>query len=193
MPSPVTRLAIKHMVCRRCIIAIEQELAAMGIEPIAIRLGEVLLQRPLSREEYSTLAARLESLGFELLDDHRHAIVERVKAAIIEVLYSDDEELLERIVFSEYLEQVVGVRYAKLSRLFSQLEGKTIERYIIEQKIERVKELIAYDELSLKEIAYRLGYSSVHHLSNQFKQVTGMTATHFRALREKPRRPLDEI
>ncbi len=141
MPSPVTRLAIKHMVCRRCIIAIEQELAAVGIEPIAVRLGEVLLQRPLSRDEYSTLAARLESLGFELLDDHRHAIVERVKAAIIEVLYSDDEELLERIVFSEYLEQAVGVRYAKLSRLFLSSKGRRSSATSLSRKLSASKNL----------------------------------------------------
>jgi hypothetical protein len=129
------------MVCRRCIIAIEQELAAVGIEPIAVRLGEVLLQRPLSRDEYSTLAARLESLGFELLDDHRHAIVERVKAAIIEVLYSDDEELLERIVFSEYLEQAVGVRYAKLSRLFLSSKGRRSSATSLSRKLSASKNL----------------------------------------------------
>ncbi|RMF36040.1 MAG: AraC family transcriptional regulator [Chlorobiota bacterium] len=186
-------LAIKNMVCRRCILAVEEVLMAMGITPIAVTLGEAVLPRTLTEEERARLAARLEALGFELLDDRRRALIEHVKAAIIEVLWSGDEQLLERIVFSDYLEQNVGVRYSTLSRLFSQLEGKTIERYIIEQKIERVKELIAYDELSLTEIAYRLGYSSVHYLSSQFKQVTGMTASQFRLLRKKPRRPLDEI
>lgn len=193
MAEPVTTLAIKNMVCRRCILAVEEVLTAIGIEPVAVTLGEALLPRTLTAEERSQLAARLEVLGFELLDGHRRAIIEHVKAAIIEVLWSSDEQLLERIVFSDYLEQKVGVRYSTLSRLFSQQEGKTIERYIIEQKIERVKELIAYDQLSLTEIAYRLGYSSVHYLSSQFKQITGMTASQFRSLRVKPRRPLDEI
>jgi AraC-like DNA-binding protein len=193
MAEPMMTLAIKNMVCRRCILAVEEVLMAMGITPIAVTLGEAVLPRTLTEEERARLAARLEALGFELLDDRRRALIEHVKAAIIEVLWSGDEQLLERIVFSDYLEQNVGVRYSTLSRLFSQLEGKTIERYIIEQKIERVKELIAYDELSLTEIAYRLGYSSVHYLSSQFKQVTGMTASQFRLLRKKPRRPLDEI
>ncbi len=193
MAEPITTLAIKNMVCRRCILAVEEVLMAMGIQPIAVTLGEAVLPRTLTEEERALLAARLKALGFELLDDRRRALIEHVKAAIIEVLWSGDEQLLERIVFSDYLEQKVGVRYSTLSRLFSQLEGKTIERYIIEQKIERVKELIAYDELSLTEIAYRLGYSSVHYLSSQFKQVTGMTASQFRSLRKKPRRPLDEI
>ncbi|KXB97840.1 MAG: AraC family transcriptional regulator [Chlorobi bacterium NICIL-2] len=189
----MTTLAIKNMVCRRCIRAVEEVLAAMGINPLAVTLGEAVIPRPLTEDEHAQLAARLEALGFELLDDRRRTLIEHAKAAIIEVLWSGDEQLLERIVFSDYLEQKVGVRYSTLSRLFSQLEGKTIERYIIEQKIERVKELIAYGQLSLTEIAYRLGYSSVHYLSSQFKQVTGMTASQFRSLRKKPRRPLDEI
>lgn len=186
-------VAIKNMVCRRCILAVEGILRSMDIQPVAVRLGQVVLPLPLDKQQRRQLAEKLAELGFELLDDRRHALVERAKTAIIEILRSGDEQVLERIVFSEYLERTLGVRYGALSRLFSQIEGKTLERYIIEQKIELVKELIAYEELSLTEIAYRLGYSSVHHLSSQFKQVTGMTASQFRQLQQKPRRPLDEI
>lgn len=186
-------VAIKNMVCRRCVLAVESILRSMNIQPVAVRLGEVVLPNPLDEQQRRQLSEKLAELGFELLDDRRRALVERAKAVVIEVLRSGDEELLERIVFSEYLEQALGVRYIALSRLFSQIEGKTLERYIIEQKIEFVKELIAYEELSLTEIAYRLGYSSVHHLSRQFKQVIGMTARQFRQLQQKPRRPLDEI
>ncbi|MCX8051298.1 MAG: helix-turn-helix transcriptional regulator [Chlorobi bacterium] len=186
-------IAIKNMVCRRCIMAVENVLAEMGIAPVSVRLGEAVLPRPLSQQERRHLADRLAQLGFELLDDRQRIMVEHAKAAIIELLRSGDEEQLERVVWSRYLQQKLGVRYAMLSRLFSQVEGKTIERYIIEQKIELVKELLAYGELSLTEIAYRLGYSSVHHLSSQFKQVTGMTASQFRSLRQKPRRPLDQV
>lgn len=186
-------LAIKNMVCRRCILAVEDLLGSIGITPVSVTLGQVVLPRPLGEEERTKLADRLRQLGFELLDDRRHALVNRIKTAIIELLRSGDEELLARVVISEYLETTLGVGYWTLSRLFSQVEGKTIERYVIEQKIELVKELITYDELSLTEISYRLGYSSVHYLSNQFKQVTGMTASQFRRLRTKPRRPLDEV
>ncbi|MCX7930193.1 MAG: helix-turn-helix transcriptional regulator [Chlorobi bacterium] len=193
MPTMSETLIIKNMVCRRCIMAVEQVFTAMGIVPTVVRLGEAVLQRRLDDSERQQLAKKLAELGFELLDDRRRILVERVKAAIIDLLRNGDEELLERIVWSQYLEQHLGIGYTALSRLFSQIVGKTLERYIIEQKIELVKELITYGELSLTEIAYRLGYSSVHHLSSQFKQVTGVTASQFRALHHKVRRPLDEV
>jgi AraC-like DNA-binding protein len=186
-------IAIKNMVCRRCIMAVEQLLAQLGITPRSVALGQVVLERPLTEQQRNALAAGLAELGFELLDDRRKAIVSSIKTGLIELIRSGDEELLGRVVISEYLEQQLGMHYSTLSRLFSQVEGKTIERFVIEQKIELVKELIAYNELSLTEISYRLGYSSVHHLSSQFKQVTGMTARQFRQLHTKPRRPIDQI
>lgn len=186
-------IAIKNMVCRRCIMAVEQLLSQLGITPRSVALGQVVLERPLTEHQRNALAAGLAELGFELLDDRRKAIVSSIKTALIELIRSGDEELLGRVVISEYLEQQLGMHYSTLSRLFSQVEGKTIERFVIEQKIELVKELIAYNELSLTEISYRLGYSSVHHLSSQFKQVTGMTARQFRQLHTKPRRPIDQI
>ncbi len=186
-------VAIKNMVCRRCIMAVDAVLRSMGIEPISVTLGQAVLPHPLESQQRDELAQRLSELGFELLDDKRAAIVNRVKVAIIELVRSGEEELLERVVLSEFLEQKLGIHYTTLSRLFSQVEGKTIERYTIEQKIEYVKELITYDELSLTEISYRLGYSSVHHLSRQFKHVTGMTATEFRHLHQKQRRSLDQV
>lgn len=187
------RIAIKNMVCRRCILAVEGVLRSMQLTPLSITLGEAVIAEQLDSVQRAELDRRLRELGFELLEDPWRERIERAKVLIIETLRSGDECLLERIVWSKYLQQKLGISYRTLSRVFAQLEGKTLARYIIEQKIELVKELIAYDQLSLSEISYRLGYSSVHHLSRQFKQVTGMTATEFRSLHPKPRRPLDQI
>lgn len=186
-------LTIKHMVCRRCIMAVEQVLRSLGIEPERVVLGQAVVPTPLSADTRQKLVRRLEELGFELLDDGRAALVERIKTAIIELVRNGDEELLARVVLSHYLEEQFATSYDKLNTLFAQVEGKTIHRYFLEQKIELVKELITYNELSLTEISYRLGYSSVHHLSSQFKKITGMTATEFGLLHEKPRRGLDQV
>lgn len=188
------QLAIKNMVCNRCIKVVRDELEKLGHSLADVRLGEAVLNiTELSAEQREDIRRIMEENGFELLDDKKRLLIENVKIQVIEVIQHGDEELLSRIVFSHYLSEKLGVDYSHISTLFSQMEGITLEKYIIMQKIERVKELMLYDELSLSEIAYKLGYSSVHHLSNQFKKATGMTPTEFKRLQQAPRIALDKI
>ncbi|MBL7974250.1 MAG: helix-turn-helix domain-containing protein [Candidatus Kapabacteria bacterium] len=187
------QLSVKNMVCNRCIKVVHDELTRIGIKPVDVRLGEVLLEKEPSERQLETIRTVLEENGFEILDDRRKKTIERIKRSVIDIIQHGTEEELERIVFSQYIADKVGAEYQQLSSLFSQHEGITIEKYIIAQKIERVKELMVYDELTISQISYRLGYSSVHHLSNQFKKVTGMTPTEFKKLQTKQRLPLDKV
>lgn len=185
-------LYIKNMVCDRCIMAVRAVLTrCCGIEPLAVELGEVRLPRPLTEPEHETLRRELEDLGFELLEDRRQQLVARLRGAVIELVRHPEGVRRERL--SDWLVRCLGHDYDSLSRLFSEVTGTTLEKYLIAQKIEYAKELLIYDELSLAEIADRLGYSSGAYLSAQFKSVTGMPPSHFRRLRIRTRRPLDRL
>jgi len=202
--SMIVALSIKNMVCARCIRAVDRIVRQVGLDPVDIRLGEVLVETGHSHESANEvhagidsnvleqLRAQLEREGFELLDDKRQQLIENIKSAVINLVHHGDEETLARVRISDYLREKLHTEYAMMSSLFSQLEGITLEKYVIHQKIERVKELMMYDEQSLSEIAHRMGYSSVHHLSNQFKRVTGMTPTEFKKS-YRTRVPLDRV
>lgn len=185
-------LHIKNMVCGRCKMVVGQELEKMGLQVQRIELGEVeIAEEVLSQEKKSELEAVLRSAGFELIDDRKGRLVEQIKNLIVQTIHYDPEPAT--LKYSQLISSRLHHEYSHLSKLFSETEGITIEQFIINHKIERVKELMVYDELSLTEISYQLGYSSVAHLSAQFKNVTGMTPTAFRKLHEKPRKALDEI
>jgi AraC family transcriptional regulator len=173
-------------------MVVREELEKLGLEPTQVTLGEAELKNELSPVNKKALKERLAALGFELLDDKKAKLVEKVKNAIIEIIHYGDD-LDNRIKFSKQIEKKVGVEYHSLSTLFSDTEGTTIEKYIINQRIEKVKELLVYNELSLSEIAFKTGYSSVQHLSMQFKKVTGLTPSHFKQIKDNKRKPLDEV
>lgn len=183
---------IKNMVCNRCIMVVREELEKLGLEPTQVGLGEAEIKDDLTPNKKTMLKERLASIGFELLDDKKATLVEKIKNAIIEIIHYG-EDLDNRIKFSKQIENKVGVDYHSLSTLFSETEGTTIEKYIILQRIEKVKELLVYNELSLSEIAFKIGYSSVQHLSMQFKKVTGLTPSHFKQIKDNKRKPLDEV
>ena len=184
-------LYIKNMVCDRCIMAVRKLLQRMGIAPQSVELGVVRLVEELTKEQLEMLQKDLLQLGFELLDDKRQQTIDRIKTLIVDLVHYHDNR--SELNLSDYLAQQLHSEYSSLSKLFSEFTGITIERYFILQRIERVKELIFYDQLSLTEIAYKLNYSSVAYLSSQFKQITGMTPSQFKALKKNMRRGLDTI
>jgi AraC-like DNA-binding protein len=184
-------LFIKNMVCNRCIMVVQNELDKLGIDVKNIKLGEVTIAEKLSSEEKENLEKALVPLGFEVIDEKKSRIIEKIKNIIIDLVHHQDNGLTTNL--SEVLRSQLHHDYNYLSNLFSEVEGITIEKYFIAQKIEKVKELLVYDELSLSEIAFRLNYSSVAYLSNQFKKVTGLTPSHFRQIGEDRRKPLDEV
>ncbi|WP_435254380.1 helix-turn-helix domain-containing protein [Tenacibaculum sp. A30] len=184
-------LFIKNMVCNRCILVIQNELDKLGVGFKSIKLGEVILEKELTSDEKESLDKILLDLGFEIIDDKKSRIIEKIKNLIINLVHHQDSET--KINLSELLSNELHHDYNYLSNLFSEVEGTTIEKYFIAQKIEKVKELLVYDELSLSEIAFRLHYSSVAYLSNQFKKVTGLTPSHFKKIRKDRRKPLDEV
>lgn len=179
------------MVCDRCIMVVQNELAKLGFEAKTVTLGEVILEHEPTAEEKKKLEAVLVPLGFEVIDDRKGRIIEKIKNIIIELVHHQDSD--NKINLSTLLSDRLHHDYNYLSNLFSEIEGTTIEKYFIAQKIEKVKELLVYDELSLSEIAFRLNYSSVAYLSNQFKKVTGLTPSHFKQIREDKRKPLDKV
>jgi AraC family transcriptional regulator len=185
-------LHIKNMVCDRCIRVVRDELMAMGLLVKTITLGEAVILSGEADLILNDIRAMLEKNGFELLDDRRAKFVEKIKNAIVKLVhYSDLEHFHGKV--SDFIANEVDADYHMLSSLFSSMEGVTIERYVILQKIERVKELMKYNELTLSEIAYKLGYSSVAHLSNQFRQVTGMSPSSYKKLGTIDRLPLDRV
>ncbi len=184
-------LFIKNMVCNRCVLMVQKEIEMMGLTIKAIKLGEVELDAEPSAKEKESLHEALVTLGFHLIDDKKSQLITRIKTAIVELVHYQNNDL--KVNLSDYLSRELGHDYNYLSNLFSEVEGKTIEKYFIAQKIEKIKELLVYDELSLSEIAAQLNYSSVAYLSNQFKKVTGLTPSYFKKIREKKRKPLDEV
>lgn len=184
------KLKIKNMVCPRCVMAVENLLKDSDIDFIEVRLGEVLLKNNLTGNQESVLKTKLEKLGFELLDDKNSALINQVKTLIIELIQNEKETNLN---LSEFLSKKLNKDYSQLSKLFSSILGITIEQFTILQKVEKIKELLIYDEINLKGIAYKLGYSSPAHLSAQFKKITGLSPSKFKTLTENNRKPIDGI
>jgi AraC-like DNA-binding protein len=183
-------LHVKNMVCSRCQKVVRQELESLGLHPLTVGLGEVTLREPASQVDQEAVGAALARHGFALLDDRKAQTVQKIKSTVIQAIHHRQEPHPH---FSARIAREVGLDYAYLSSLFSASEGITLEKYIILQRIERAKELLVYDELSLSQIADQLGYSSVQHLSGQFKKVTDLTPSYYKKLQEHKRRPLDEI
>jgi AraC family transcriptional regulator len=172
------------MVCNRCIRFVREELTDLGFAVDSVELGKAILREELSTGDTEKIRQVLKENGFELIDDKKSWIINNIKTLIIEYIHYN---------LSDYLAHELGYDYSYLSHLYSSVEGQTIEHYVILQKVEKVKELLVYDELTLNEISYQLGYSSPQHLSQQFKKVTGLTPSHFKKIKENKRNPLDQI
>lgn len=172
-------------------MVVKNELERIGFKPTHLTLGEVELDREINNAEKETINNHLQTFGFELIDDKKSRLIGQIKSLIIDLVHHQNSELKANL--SDLLSGKLQHDYTYLSNLFSEVEGTTIEKYFIAQKIEKVKELLVYDELSLSEIAFQLNYSSVAHLSNQFKKVTGLTPSHFKNIKVDKRKPLDEV
>lgn len=177
-------LHIKNMVCLHCVMALKQLLKELDISYNHIELGAIILKEKLSKEKLAALSAGLNTLGLGLIDDRRSRIIEKIKTTIINLMHEDDDEK-QNLNISSILSRELNYDYNYLSNLFSESEGITIEKFVIAQRIDRVKELLVYDELTLSEIAYKLGYTSTAHLSNQFKKITGLTPSYFKKIKEQ--------
>jgi AraC-like DNA-binding protein len=178
------------MVSNRCKMLVKEELKKLDLHYI-VNMGEVDVMEEITREQREQIRIALLQSGLELMDDRKAVLIEKIKTVIIEMVHYTDE--LPKTNFSDYLSTKLNHDYTYLANLFSEVEGTTIEKFIISHKIERVKELIIYDEFNLTEIAWMMHYSSVAHLSNQFKKVTGLTPSHFKQLKNKRRSPIEEI
>ena len=185
-------LHIKNMVCDRCVMVVRQQFDQLQLAYNNIQLGQVELKEQPGAEQLEQLRSLLEQHGFELLDDKKAKIVERIKTTIVSLIHGKDADEFN-LKLSAMLEEKLGLDYHYLSSLFSSVEGITVEKYAILQRIEKVKELLMYDEKSLSEIAFEMGYSSTQHLSQQFKKITGLTPSHFKQLKENKRKPLDKL
>lgn len=179
------------MVSLRCKMLVKSELEKLGLTSISIDLGTVEIQGDITKEQLESFRKNLQKSGLELLDDKKNILVEKIKSVIIEMIHYSD--VIPEVNDSDYISEKLGYDYTYLSNTFSEVKGITIQQYIIMHKIEKVKELLIYDELTLTEIAYQLHYSSVAHLSNQFKKVTGLTPTYFKELKEKRERNLEDL
>jgi AraC-like DNA-binding protein len=180
------KLFIKNMVCRRCVLAVEQLLQTLGLQFDKVELGEVFLKAPLHTAQKTALQSALYQLGFEWISDKQSQLISQIKKLVLQQIFYEVEPL--KVNFSQYLQTKMGYDYTYLSQLFSSIEGQTLEKYIIEMKMERAKELLVYDELSLVQIAEQLGYSGANVLSGQFKKVTGLSPSHFKKLKTVKRK-----
>jgi len=185
------KLYIRNMVSTRCKLAVKEELKRLGLHFIIVDLGVVDIMEDITPEQREQISIALLKSGLELMDDKKAMVIEKIKNVIIEMVRSANE--LPRKNFSEYLSERLNHSYPLMASLFTEIQGTTIEKFIISHKIERVKELIVYDELDLTEIAYKMYYSSVAHLSNQFKKVTGLTPSHFKKLNSKKRELMENV
>ncbi|MDD2488823.1 MAG: AraC family transcriptional regulator [Bacteroidales bacterium] len=185
------KLYIKYMVSIRCKMVVKSELDKLGLHYSVVNLGEVNIYETITEEQRSILKAALLKTGLELMDDKKAMLVEKIKNIIIEMVHYLEE--VPKTNFSDFLSLKLNYDYTYLANLFSEVTGITVEHYIINHKIERVKELLIYDELNLTEISYKLNYSSVAHLSNQFKKVTGLTPSFFKKLKDKRRNSLEDV
>lgn len=180
------------MVCPRCIESVQQVLNDFGFEVRQIKLGEAEIDQEPGSAQFENLSKILQTKGFELLRDKKTIVIDQVKSEIIKLVHHSENEILH-VNLSSHLSQLIGADYSSISNLFSSSEGLTIERFTILQKIEKVKELLSYGELTASEIAFKMGYSSAAHLSSQFKKETGMTPGQYKKLQDKNRNPLDNI
>lgn len=187
----MNKIYVKNMVCNRCIMVVENELKELGFAFHSVELGEVEFKTTLSETEKAKIANHFEKFGFEILDDATSRLIQKIKLVLIDLVQNKNNDI--NLNLSDYLKSNLAQDYSKLSNLFSEVEGISIEKYFINLKIEKVKELIVYDELSFTEIANLLNYSSVAHLSNQFKKVTGFSPSHFKNQTSKMRKQLDKI
>jgi AraC-like DNA-binding protein len=185
------KLNIKNMVCHRCVLAVEDIFKLLDIEIKTTKLGEVDTSSSLSSSQQNELALKLKAIGFELIDNKKSQLIEKIKTAVIELVHHSTSQLKTNL--SQYLSDQLGYDYNYLSNLYSEVESVTIEKFYIAQRIEKVKELMVYDELTLSEIAHKLNYSSVAHLSSQFKKVTGLTPSYFKNIRTEKRKPIDKV
>lgn len=179
------------MVCLRCKMVVKEELTKLGIHFTTVELGEAEVVEDITAQQHDQIKAALLKSGLELMDDKKSILIQKIKNVIIESVHYSQEPLT--VNFSEYLSQKLNYDYTYLANLFSEVQGTTIEKFLIAHKIERVKELLVYNELNLTEISYRMHYSSVAHLSAQFKKVTGLTPSHFKQLKNKRRSMLDDM
>ena len=179
------------MVSNRCKIVVKEELKQLGLHFILVDLGEVEIMEELSSDQREQLKAVLLESGLELMDDKRAVLIERIKKVIIEMVHHSEEVI--KTNFSIFLSEKLTHDYTYMANLFSEVQGTTIEQFIISHKIERIKELIIYGEHNIMEIAWKMNYSSVAHLSNQFKKFTGLSPSHFKQLKDKRRSPIEEI
>jgi YesN/AraC family two-component response regulator len=179
------------MVCGRCKMVVKDELIKFGLHPTSVELGEVEIEEELNSTKKDNLNKVLRSFGFDLIDDKKSQLIEKIKNTIVDLVHYSEDHI--KTNFSEHISAKLHHDYSYLSNLFSEVEGTTIEKYFIAQKIEKVKELLKYDELSLSEIADKLGYSSVAYLSNQFKKQTGLTPSFYKSLGQNQRTNLDDL
>lgn len=189
--SSLLKLYIKNMVCIRCKMVVKDELVNLGLHYSLIELGELEVIENITNEQREFLKIALLKSGLELMDDKKSVLIQKIKNAIIELVHYSEEPLAVNL--SGYLSDKLHYNYTYLANLFSEVQGITIEKFFIAHKIERVKELLVYNELKLTDIAYLMHYSSVAHLSNQFKKVTGLTPSHFKQLKDKRRSMLDNL
>ena len=185
------KLFIKYMVSTRCKMVVKEELKKIGLHFIFVDLGEIEIMENITDEKRVLLKKGLLNSGLELMEDKKAILIEKIKNVIIEMVHYSDE--IPKVNYSDYISEKLNHDYTYLSNIFSEVKGMTIQQFIINHKIERAKELLLYDEYNLTEISYKLNYSSVAHLSNQFKKVTGLTPSHFKKLKEKRRNPIEEI
>ena len=185
------KLYIKYMVSQRCKMLVKDELKKLGLHFIVVDLGEVDIMEEINPEQREQIKHALLGSGLELMDDRKAVLIERIKNAIIEMVHYREDLL--KVNFSDYLSEKLNYDYTYLANLFSEIQGTTIEKFIIAHKIEKVKELIIYDELNLTEIAWKMHYSSVAHLSNQFKKITGLTPSHFKQLKNRRRQAIEDL
>ncbi len=179
------------MVSTRCKLTVKEILKKFGLHFVVVDLGEVEIMEELNAAELQLLQGVLSESGLELMDNKRAILIERIKNIIIEMVHHTEEMI--KVNFSDYLTGKLDHDYTYMANLFSEVQGTTIEQFIISHKVERIKELIIYNELNITEIAWKLNYSSVAHLSNQFKKATGLSPTHFKQLKDKKRKSIDEI
>jgi AraC-like DNA-binding protein len=179
------------MVCIRCKMVVKSELEKLGLHYTVVELGEAEIKEDISTDKRDQLNVALKKSGLELMDDKKSMLIEKIKNIIIELVHYSEDQL--KINLSAYLSEKLNYDYTYLANLFSEVQGTTIEKFFINHKIEKVKELLVYDELNLKEIAFKLHYSSVSHLSSQFKKVTGLTPSHFKQIKQKRRTPLENV
>ena len=185
------QLYIKYMVSLRCILMVKEELKNLGLKYISVELGAVEIEEDITLQQHEELKKNLLRSGLELLDDKKAILIEKIKAVIVEMVHHSDE--FPKVNYSDYISEKLNYDYTYLANIFSEVKGITIQQFIIIHKIEKVKEYLLYDELNLTEISYKMNYSSVAHLSNQFKKVTGLSPSFYKQLKQKRNQNLENL